>query len=143
MITHPELDALNDLWIEKCAGRAVPAPTDIDASMPTNWCDHAGWIVVEDDDPRFRIRWVGAWLRARWNVPGTLGNPEEVGGEIGAILCADLVRASRLKAPIFTLRPPFAAFEETQYSEMILPLSSDGEIVDVLLVAGYHLPKSH
>ncbi len=93
--------------------------------------------------PRFRFRWIGAWLAARWNAPSNLRQLEELGTEIGATLRADLVRVCALKTPVFTLRPSFAVLNETQVSELILPLSGDGETIDALLVAAYPLPKPH
>lgn len=143
MIAHPELDALRALWVEKCAGRAMPPPALFDAGALARWHDHAGWIEVESGGSRFRWRWIGDWLAAHY---GVLSRRRDLDGwdmDIGSILRADLVRACTLKAPVFTLRPPVVAATETQVSELILPLSDDGDAIDALLVATYPLPKPH
>jgi hypothetical protein len=121
----------------------MPSPTAFNSPALTLWRDHAGWVDIEGDEFGFRFRWVGAWLAAHWNVATGFRDPAELGAARGPSLRADLARASALKAPVFMLRPPLPAPDETQYSELILPLSSDGGTIDVLLVAIYALPKLH
>ena len=143
MITQPELEALRALWAEKCGGKPLPPPAAFDAPALGRSREHAGWVDVEEDQSKFCFRWIGAWLAARWNAPTTSHSPEDLSTEIGATLRADLVRALLLKTPVFTLRPPFPRADETQFSELILPLSSDGDTIDALLVAAYPLAKEN
>jgi hypothetical protein len=142
MIPHPELDALRALWVEKCGGRAMPSRAELDTGALVRWRTHAGSAEVDGDALRFRFQWVGQWLTAHYGAPDGARDPEDLSREIGAALSADFERACALKAPVFTLRPAYAV-NETQYSELILPFSDDGDTVDALLVATYPLPKVH
>jgi len=144
MITHPELDALRELWASKCGTRAMPPRAALDMAAIARWRTHAASVEVEHDAGGFRIGWVGGWLAEHHGAPsGALGG-EDRSREIGAALSADLERASALKAPVFTLRAGTSATGgDTQYSQLVLPLSDDGDTVVALLVATYPLPNVH
>ena len=144
MITHPELDALRALWASKCGARAMPPRAALDMAALARWRTHAASAEVEHEGGGFRIGWVGEWLAEHHGAPrGALGG-EDLSREIGAALSADLERASALKAPVFTLRPGTSATgDDTQYSQLVLPLSDDGDTVVALLVATYPLPNVH
>ncbi len=144
MITHPELDALRALWASKCGARAMPPRAALDVAALARWRTHAALVEVENDGGGFRMGWVGEWLAERHGAPRGAYGGQDLSREIGAALSADLERASALKAPVFTLRAgTLATGGETQYSQLVLPLSDDGDTVVGLLVATYPLPNVH
>jgi len=122
----------------------MPPRAALDMAALARWRTHAASVEVEHDGGGFRIGWVGEWLAEHHGAPrGALGG-EELSREIGAALSGDLERASALKAPVFTLRAETSATgDDTQYSQLILPLSDDGDNVVALLVAAYPLPNVH
>lgn len=144
MITHPELDALRALWASKCGARAMPPRAALDMPGLARWRAHAATAEVEHGGGGFRMGWVGEWLAEHHGAAGGALSGEDLSREIGAALSADLERASALKAPVFTLRAGTSAMgDDTQYSQLVLPLSDDGDTVVALLVATYPLPNVH
>ena len=108
------------------------------------WRTHAASAEVEHEAGGFRMGWVGEWLAEHHGAPGEARGGQDLSREIGAALRADLERASALKAPVFTLRAEASTTgDDTQYSQLVLPLSDDGDTVVALLVATYPLPHVH
>jgi len=144
MITHPELEALRALWASKCGAGAMPPRAALDMAALARWRAHAASAEVEHEGGGFRMGWVGEWLAEHHGAPRAVGGGQDLSREIGAALSADLERASALKAPVFTLRAGTSATgDDTQYSQLVLPLSDDGDTVVALLVATYPLPNVH
>jgi hypothetical protein len=127
-------------WDEKRAGRRFPARRDID---PLELSFVLGWLVLLDVDYeplRFRYRLFGSELAVRlgFDLTGSYAD-EHPRPELG-----DYVQATWTE--VVTRRRPTHGFfdrvldnQKLRFEALRLPLSSDGEQIDMLLVCIRHL----
>ena len=136
-VDHPVLNAMLQMWNSKCAGRAMPSRADF---SPRELKDYLGWIFLVDvleNDYRYRV--VGSHITRYFLGHGTgktltqafEGFPAEFANGITLLyqtVCA-IKRPLRMVGPCNEVRDVF--FPE--YDSLYLPLSDDGERVNMLM----------
>jgi hypothetical protein len=141
-ITAPKLRRLYDYWAETCAGRPYPRRADLD---PVAMGFILGNLILVDvlgapgGERRFRIRLHGSNLAARhgYELTGKMLDTLPVGEQ------RDLARRSfgavaASGAPLHAYRDCVLDGRQQRYETLILPLSSDGAGIDMLLVGLVH-----
>ncbi len=133
-IETPYLRRLYAYWDEKRHGRALPARRDLDPREFAFALGHVLLIDVLEDPQRFKFRLHGSVLsfRARYDMTGRMVD-ELPNDENRAVLldrCRDLVATRR---PCFARSQRMIDNQTFGYEVVWMPLSSDGESVDMLL----------
>ncbi|MFO0989620.1 MAG: PAS domain-containing protein [Alphaproteobacteria bacterium] len=143
-LIEPGLRALHAYWSVKRGARPMPARADIDPVEVPRLLPHLMLVAVSDDPPRFRFRLVGTEIVARYGdeLTGRALDEIDLGGEIGSIQ-SQYEETVRAAAPTYCRH----AIETRQgkylrYERLLLPLSSDGIRVDMLLGGVYLLPAA-
>lgn len=138
-----ELKKLYDYWSEKAGDRAMPSRGDLDPIIDIPELTSNIWLVdVERDPPGFRFRLLGTEVVAQYGMDFTGKRLDEMdfGGHREAIQ-RDYEETVRWKQP--TYRSHIIEIEETMrrlpYERVLLPLSDDGEAVDMILGGGFRL----
>lgn len=134
---HPNLQRLYDYWTLKCGIRKMPSRDDIDPLDITYIFGNVTLVdVIEGEAPRFRIRLLGTNLaqRAGYELTGKILD------ELPATEFRTLVeqRWNEVAGSGVALKcGRDAVFDERsyRYKSVILPLSPDGEAVNMLMVA--------
>lgn len=138
---HPELAALRDFWDEKRGDRRMPARADIDVQELKRWLGHLALLDVVDGGRDFVFRVHGVDLVELYGVDLTGKALSEAGSAVEAVVLDEYRSVVDEKAPLFVKR--HHAQPEKDFvgvSKLILPLSSDGETVDMILF-GYYIDK--
>jgi hypothetical protein len=142
-ITHPHLRSLYDYWQRKKAGRRLPARADIEPMEIPRLLPWIALVEVTKNPQRFCFRLAGTHVEGFYGgkVTGRWLDVLDFSDYSAAITAqyAEAVRSSE---------PSVARFAFTKndgrhiaYERALLPLSSDGRIVDMLLI-GYGLESS-
>jgi hypothetical protein len=134
-IKHPKLRQLFDYWDGKRGGRELPARADLDPVEMRFVMGNTILIDVIDGEPlQFRIRLHGTNLseHVRFDLTGKMLD------ELPQVEFRDLTRLSftkvaTTKQPLHAQRDRILDDRPRRYETIILPLSSDGEKVDMLL----------
>jgi hypothetical protein len=141
-VTAPQLRQLHDYWTEKCAGRRYPQRADLDPVAMRFILGNL--ILVEVLGPpgaerRFRIRLHGSNLAARHGYELTGKMLDELPVTEQRVLARESfgsVAASGL--PLHAHRDCVLDGRQQRYEALILPLSSDGAALDMLLFGMIH-----
>ena len=133
-IEHPKLQRLLRYWNEKRDDRPMPARGDIDPFDFPDLLPHVFLVDVSYDPLVFRFRLAGT------EVNKLLG--EEITGKTTEEIKAERLRPVLRKAyeNVVRSRQPAAATRTYEghnrylvYARLLLPLSADGEVIDMLL----------
>jgi hypothetical protein len=142
-IRTKELQALFDYWQRKRNGRFAPAradvvPTEIRALLPRLFI-----VELVGSPPRFRFRLAGTLVVERFGEEITGRYLDELdldalNREIGA----DYMKTAESRAPVCS-RWSYVKHDGTplRYERLLLPLSSDGETVDMILGGAAEEPR--
>ena len=134
-IEHPALQRLFDYWGSKRGARGMPARADID---PLELGFIIGNVilvdVIEGDPPRFRIRLHGTNLveRAGYELTGRFLD-ELPQPEFRELTRLSFTRVAETGEPLRLRRDRMLDGRSRRYETIILPLSSEGTRVDMLL----------
>jgi hypothetical protein len=139
-IRDPGLARLYAYWDEKRGSRPFPARADID---PLDLSYALGQIILVDvfhDPLRFRIRLYGSNLAERMNFDMT-------GKDLDAHPCPvfrarvarDWQQTVESRQVSHKLIDEWMDDRRVRYESLRLPLSTDGKVIDMLLVAVMHL----
>lgn len=128
LASHPELDALQALWLEVCGQRALPSRKDFDLDIMKRWASHLS-IAVVTPKGRFQFRLFGTELA---NVYGH----DLTGRFLDELTPHDLwsVVLLHYREVVKTRKPLFAPVSVTngrwytEVSRLLLPLSGNGEV---------------
>ena len=134
-IRSKELQALFDYWQRKRNGRVAPAradivPTEIRPLLPRIFI-----VEIVGSPPRFRFRLAGTLVVDRFGEEITGRFLDEL--DLDAFnreIVADYVKTADTRAPLCS-RWSYTKHDGTplRYERLLLPLSSDGKTVDMLL----------
>jgi hypothetical protein len=133
-LRHEPLKKLLAYWLEKKGDRRAPSRADIDPLDIVPLLPHVVMIDVERDPQRFRYRLVGTEIVRQLgrDLTGRYLDELEHNPRVAAI-AAEYARVAAWGAPVC------ATWEYTRedgrhirYERLALPLSSDGETVDML-----------
>ena len=139
---HGGLVALLDYWNVKRRERIAPSRADIDPAEIPALLANLFLVDVEGDPPVFRIRLVGTAIVDRYGeeIRGRTLEELDLGDQLDSIL-DQYHQTVRHREPTYC-RHRFwrdsGGF--INYERLLLPLSSDGERIDVLMGGIYELP---
>jgi hypothetical protein len=136
---HPDIQAMVAYWRGKAAGRRMPCRSDIDPSDLKRYLPRISLIDVVPDARRFVYRLVGTEeAAARGNDPTGLSVSEGYFGPNPENSVEHYEYVARHRVP-FCYRGKFRAPDDAIEEEdvIFLPLSDDGESVNMILVF-YH-----
>ncbi|HEV8029723.1 MAG TPA: PAS domain-containing protein [Stellaceae bacterium] len=139
-ISHPRLQRLYDYWLAKRGQRKMPSRADIDAFEITYVLGDVMLVdVIDGIPPRFRIRLHGTNLaeRAGYEITGKMLDelPEN---EFRKRVRERWTEVAATGAPLHCTRDGEFDGRPYRYESIILPLSADGERVNMELVALIH-----
>ncbi len=131
---HPDLGALLDFWNRKRAGRRMPARDDFDVFELRAWLGHLHLVEVIDGGRDFLHRIYGTDLAVMFGIDLT-------GKGLDAIpeVARDSVRrayaaACASREPVVVEDDPILQSNVQRVEDLILPLSTNGRVVDRLLI---------
>lgn len=135
------LGRLYQYWQTKCAGRPMPARADIYPSDMRDFLHQTMLLdVIAQDDmpPRFRVRLAGTHVVAAYGNEFTQKFNDEIDlGEDGEKILEACRQTVKDKRPVY-INGVFQKQTDSikvSYERLGLPLSTDGETVDMILVA--------
>jgi hypothetical protein len=131
---HEELRQLYAYWLAKRGGRRAPSRGDIDPVELARLLPHVVLLDVERNPHRFRFRLVGTAVAKGFNIDptGTYFDEIEHAPE-QRTLNQRLIAVAEWGPPLcVTLDYTGTDGRHVSYERMVLPLSSDGETVDML-----------
>ena len=142
LTSHPELEALKDLWFEVSAAGALPNRGDFTLDIMTRWAPHLS-IVLVTPDGRFQFRLFGTHL-------ATVYGQDLTGCYLDELTPRDLwsVVVEHYRAVVKSGRPLFAPVSVsngrwyTEVSRLLLPLSGNGS-VNFVMGADYRRELTH
>jgi hypothetical protein len=131
---HRTLSDLLDFWQRKRAGRLMPARADVDVLELRPWLGYVHLVEVVEGGADFLHRIYGTEIAVAFGIDLT-------GKRLGAVPAAarDAVRRSycaacQSRSPLFLAEDPLLNSSLERVESLILPLSSDGVVVDRLLI---------
>jgi hypothetical protein len=139
-LRNPTLAFLRDYWEQKRGGRALPSRADI---KPSELKHHLGWIVIVDVLPGaadFRYRLVGSLITEYFGIEATGKTVREVwapngeGGVEGSLAVFRYVVEKKVVLRAFG-DDDWNTIGLENFDCLYLPLSNDGERVNVILHA--------
>jgi hypothetical protein len=141
-IRHPKLRQLYDYWDGKRGDRAMPSRADLD---PVDIRFAIGDVVLADvldeTPPRFRIRVHGTNLSERTSFDLTGKMLDEMPApEFRDLSTRSFRKVVRTKEPLHVIAERPLDGRTQRYEAIILPLSSDGERVDRLMIGMLYEP---
>ena len=139
-IAHPKLQRLYQYWSEKRGDRDMPARADIDPVDLRYVMGNTVLADVIDGDPlQFRIRLHGTNLseRVRHDLTGKMLDQAQH-AEFGELTRRSFTTVATTKQPLHAHRNLVLDGRQRQYETLMLPLSSDGERVDMILLGQYY-----
>jgi hypothetical protein len=134
-IIDPPLRRLYDYWNEKRGERAMPSRADLD---PADMRFMLGSILLADvlrDPLRFRVRLHGTELarRSGYELSGKMLD-ELPQPQFRALTHRSWAKSVETRTPFHAIRDRVLDGRAARYEALILPLSRDGDAVDMLLV---------
>lgn len=133
----PELEALLGLWRRRYGAKPIPERSRFDAAELNPWERNIVWIEAGDDV--FRLRSFGIELIRRFGRHAANHSVDELAQDIAAGLRETLWRSVATAAPIAALASVQLGRQAAIFSDLILPISSDGRRIGLLLLASYEL----
>lgn len=140
-VSDPRLKRLYDYWVEKKGARRMPARADLD---PLDMIYVLGDLmlveVIDEAVPRFRIRLHGSNLAARagYDLTGKILD-ELPHNEFRSIVKEAWTEVVATAEPRHCLQDAVLDGRLYRYESIVLPLSPDGERVNMELVGLVHL----
>lgn len=134
------LSGLLDFWLTKSVGGKPPVPSSIAPADLRPWKDNIViFEVIGEDD--FVYSYYGKSLAAAFGHSRLGATLEDLPEEQRAILRPEYESVRRERLPVArTYTADFSGVRRS-WERLVLPMSSDGEQIDKLLVAAYELPK--
>ena len=122
-------------WQEKCAGRRMPSRSDIDPSEIKQYLPHITLVDVVDDERRYVYRLVGT---KEVELRGYDPTGRSVTDAFFAVSAENAVQnydmARNMRAPFYVADPFQAVDRFIGEEDLFLPLSNDGETVNMIMI---------
>jgi hypothetical protein len=138
-IPDPRLRGLFEYWESRRGGRDMPLRRDVDVLDLGPWLGNLMLIDVEDDGCEFRYRVYGSILARYYGRDLTGKTTEEVRPEARELVRQEYRAVVGDRVPLLVLRDRQIQHRTMRVAKLVLPLSSDGAALDMLLVGGYPL----
>jgi hypothetical protein len=141
-IKHPKLRQLYEYWEGKRGARSMPSRADLD---PVDIRFAIGDVilvdVLDEKPPRFRIRLHGTNLSERTNFDLTGKMLDDMPApEFRELSTRSFRKVLRTREPLHALAARQLDGRMQRYEAIIMPLSSDGERVDRLILGMVYDP---
>jgi hypothetical protein len=144
-IQTPELKKLHDYWSEKAGDRQMPSRGDLDPIIEIPELTPNIWLVdVEHDPLTFRFRLLGNEVVNRYGADFTGKRLDEVDfGDRTEEIRREYEQTATGNKPVYARHQIHVVQAETYlpYERILLPLSDDGETVNMILGGGYPLER--
>jgi hypothetical protein len=138
-ISHPLLRQLLAFWSAKRGERLAPARADFDVAELKDWLGNLMLIEVIEGGAEFRYRVYGSVLAAYYGHDFTGKTTAVVRPEARELVRAEYGEVCRTRRPLVITRERDVRHAHRTVVKLILPLSGDGTVVDMLLVGSYPL----
>jgi PAS domain S-box-containing protein len=140
LTSHPELDALKELWLETCGRRTLPNRQDLDLGVMKRWASHVSVAMCMPDDGmhhglRFRFRLFGTVLAQVYGRDLTGCFLDELTPrDLWSVIVAHYREVARTKRPLFAPISVSNGRWYTEVSRLLLPLahSGNGEVAFIM-----------
>ena len=141
---YPEIDRILAYWRAKKGDRAFPSRADIDPLEFTRELPRVMMAEVSYDPLEFRYRVAGTGLFAMHGqeLTGKLAR-ELQPAEFGALIHRHYAEVIERRTPILHVIELTVDYLATSYARIILPLSSDGTVIDRLITCEAHEDHAH
>jgi hypothetical protein len=139
-IANPKLQRLYEYWVAKCGDRKMPARADLDS---IDMAFAMGNIILADvvagTPPRFYIRLHGTTLSERvgYDLTGKMLDEMPV-PEFRDLAHRSFSKVVATGEPVHALADRLVDNRMQRYEAIIMPLSADGERVDMLLTGLFY-----
>lgn len=133
----PELEALLGFWRRLYGTKPIPGRSRFDAAELKPWGRNIVWI--EAGDGVFRLRSFGIDLIRRFGRHAADHSVDELAQDIAASLRETLWRSVATAAPVAAMATVQLGRQAAVFSDLVLPVSSDGRRISLLLLASYEL----
>jgi hypothetical protein len=134
-IIEPRLIRLYQYWEAKRAGRLMPSRADVDPLDLGFVLGHLILLDVLHEPLRFRIRVHGTELahRAGYDLTGKMLDELPI-AEFRELAQQSFTQTVETQRPFHSMRDRFIDGKRHQYETLMLPLSEDGNRVNMLLI---------
>lgn len=136
----PELEALLALWRRRYGTGAIPERSRLDDAELARWARHIVWIEAVPDGA-FRLSRFGIELIRRFGREASNQSIDELALDIAAGLRETVWRAMATAAPVVTHGSVQLGRDAALFSELMLPMASDGQRIVLLLFASYEFSR--
>jgi hypothetical protein len=141
---YPEIDRVLAYWRGKKGTRDFPSRAEIDPLEFTKALPRVMMAEVSYDPLEFRYRVAGTGLFAMHGQELTGKRARELDPpEFGALIHRHYTEVIERRAPILHLIELTLDYLTTSYARIILPLSSDGTVIDRLMTVEAHEDHGH
>lgn len=135
-IADTALRRLYDYWRSARADGALPARSDIDPLDMAYVLGHVFLVDIEGDPPAFRYRLFGAELAEQAHYELTGKTVDEIPAQdMREVLKKAYARVFEIKEAILIHNGRLLDFQPRPYEALLLPMSTDGTAVDMILGA--------
>lgn len=132
---HPDMLKMLNYWHAKRGGRLMPSRADIDPADFRRFLPHITLVDVVADERRFVYRLVGTKeVELRGRDPTGKSVIEAYFASSVDVAIANYDRVVRTRAPFYTADPYQVVDRYIGEEDLFLPLSNDGERVNMILV---------
>ncbi|MBB3263273.1 hypothetical protein FHW79_000869 [Azospirillum sp. OGB3] len=138
-LATPHLSGLLDFWLTKCIGGKPPVSSSIAPADLRPWKDNIViFEVIGDDD--FVYSYYGRSLAAAFGHSRLGATLDDLPEEQRAILRPEYASLLRERLPVARVYTADFSGVMRTWERLALPMSSDGETIDKILVAAYEQP---
>ncbi|MGY0713183.1 PAS domain-containing protein [Azospirillum argentinense] len=138
-LATPHLSGLLDFWLTKCIGGKPPVSSTVAPADLRPWKDNIViFEVIGDDD--FVYSYYGQSLAAAFGHSRLGATLDDLPEEQRAILRPEYASLLRERLPVARVYTADFSGVMRTWERLALPMSSDGETIDKILVAAYELP---
>lgn len=131
--------ALHSLWAEKCSGRLAPPRQAFDVVELREWLGSLCLVAVEDGGRDYFYRVFGTSLATTIGRELTGRRLSEVESEVAEAFASGYAAVVASAAPGHFAATFVNSLRTIRLSDLVLPLSQDGETVDALLTCTFEL----
>ena len=140
-LATPHLSGLLDFWLTKCIGGKPPVSSTIAPADLRPWKDNIViFEVIGDDD--FVYSYYGQSLAAAFGHSRLGATLDDLPEEQRAILRPEYAALLRERLPVARVYTADFSGVMRTWERLALPMSSDGETIDKILVAAYEQPPA-
>jgi hypothetical protein len=146
VVNNPQLRLLAELWASKRREDALPRRSDFTDEDLRPWFGNLLMVDVMDGPHRFRFRLMGTSLvEASREYSGKFFDEADISGYEPDVL-EDYAEAVRIRGPVCKIRrfdPKPGSFMDhwRVYERLLLPLASDGKVIDRILGCSYPMAE--